>query len=159
MPKNQARKKSAATPRKKLSSAPAPLAKTSAVDIIPEAGSVQDSWAWHPDSIVRGKNYFEVHKSDADQADHKALIRLSAWLFTQDANGELPNLVSLQGRLEAFDPDTAAASKKLNQFLATTKITPVVMLSHAQWVQLWHVLTRQEDVRLVAPREFETLGW
>ena len=127
--------------------------------MIPLGEAVQDSWAWHPESINLGENFYQIHRVDEAHATHRDLIRLSAWLFAQDGAGEVPNVGALQGALQGFNPDAADAADDMNAFLVTNIGANAPQLSHAQWVQLLHVLIRQTDVKLISPRDLRTLSW
>ena len=130
---------------------------------IPLPNVAQDSWAWHDNAQTRGLNYFAVHKDDDSHADMAGLRRIAHWLFDDsDPLQVLPNLQGFHAHLRAhFDPTGVDPSKGVggvNAYLAA-RLTPPVTLSHAQCVQLYHVLFSQEDVRLVAPYDVSAQPW
>ena len=171
MPKKPRKPRKSGTPRtprtprsSRTPGSPSTLAAVRApvpvdTSMIPLAEKIQDSWAWHPESVDLGENFYQIHRDDGGTASHRDLIRLANWLFAQDGAGEVPNVQAFQQALYQFDPEDPAGAATMNTFLTQNIGTNAPRLSHAQWVQLLHVLIRQVDVKLVSPRDLRTLAW
>lgn len=139
----------------------------------PVQGRDEDSWAWHPEAKERGSAYYSAHfqppsapGSERVFAGPASLKALAAWLFERAPN-DFGRLMGLHKKLETFncDPEEPGAEERtMNTGLRTMWEADggqgqAPALGHAQWVMLYHVLWKQEDVRLLAPYDPGAQAW
>ena len=121
------------------------------------ADTPEESTAWSPYSLQRGHAYYRAHQGDGDAATPEELAQITRALFKDD-DPHFDRLRKIQAYLHDLPtapPWDAGVVKGFNDVIQE-QIGGVIggsapKVGHAQMVQLWHLLYKQEDVHLLRP--------